>query len=140
VRDGQTAFRRLGPGDEEVVRRLASGTPRTALLDDERTIFLVAFAGEDPIGFVLAYELLRRHGDPSILFVYEVDVDERHRRGGVAAALLRETAQVARERGIREGFVLTNAGNEAAMRLYESAGGLRPNDDDVMWDFDYAES
>jgi ribosomal protein S18 acetylase RimI-like enzyme len=137
---GQTAIRRLGPGDEEVVRLLATDTPRTELLHDERTIFLVAFAGEDPIGFVLSYELLRRHGDPSILFVYEVDVDERHRRRGVAAALLRETARLARTRGIHEGFVLTNASNEPAMRLYGSAGGLRPNDDDVMWDFDYRDS
>ena len=72
------------------MQRLATGTPRTALLHDERTIFIAAFAGRDPIGFVLSYELLRRHGDLSILFVYEVDVDERHRRTGVAAALLRE--------------------------------------------------
>jgi hypothetical protein len=42
------------------------------------------------------------------------------------------------ERAIRVGFVLTEASNEAAMALYDSAGGVRPNDDDVMWDFDYA--
>src|SRR5438874_12462522 len=29
-------IRRLGPGDEEVVRRLATGEPQTALLEDER--------------------------------------------------------------------------------------------------------
>jgi ribosomal protein S18 acetylase RimI-like enzyme len=134
--------RRLGPGDERVVERLADQAPppRTAeLLADERTIFLAAFEDEEdePTGFVLAYELLRRHGDPSRLFVYEVGVAAEARRRGVATELLLELARIARERGIRSGFVLTNEANEAAMELYRSLGGVRPNPDDVLWDFDY---
>ena len=38
----QTTIRRLGPGDEEVVRKLAEQSPQTALLADDRTIFLAA--------------------------------------------------------------------------------------------------
>ena len=134
--------RRLGPGDEHVVDRLAEqGPPERAaeLLADERTIFLAAFEyGQDePTGFVLAHELLRRHGEPSQLFVYEVGVDERRRRRGVATALFRELGRIARARGIRHGFVLTNEANEAAMELYRSLGGVRPNADDVLFDFEY---
>jgi ribosomal protein S18 acetylase RimI-like enzyme len=130
--------RRLGPGDEAVVRRLAEdAAPQSDLLADERTIFLVAFDRDDPIGFLLAYELLRRRGDPSQLFVYEVGVDEGRRRQGVATTLFRELARLARARGIRAGFVLTNEANEAAMELYRSVGGVRPNADDVLWDFAY---
>jgi ribosomal protein S18 acetylase RimI-like enzyme len=130
--------RRLGPGDEAVVRRLAEdAAPQLDLLADERTIFLVAFDGDDPIGFVLAYELLRRRGDPAHLFVYEVGVDEGRRRQGVATTLFRELSRLALARGIRTGFVLTNESNEAAMELYRSVGGERPNTDDVLWDFDY---
>ena len=134
--------RQLGPGDEQVVERLAEHAPpaRTAeLLAEERTIFLAAFEGEEPepIGFVLAYELLRRHGDPSRLFVYEVGVAPEARQRGVATELLLELERIARARGIRRGFVLTNEANEAAMELYRSAGGVRPNADDVLWDFDY---
>ena len=125
--------------DPPVVRRLAEDTaPQSDLLSDERTIFLVAFDRDDPIGFLLAYELLRRHGDPSHLFVYEVGVDEGRRRQGVATALFRELARLALARGIRTGFVLTNESNEAAMELYRSVGGTRPNPDDVMWDFDWS--
>ena len=132
--------RRLRKGDEDVVARLATSKPQTALLEDEGTIFLVAFDDEGaPIGFVFGYELPRRHGDPSILFVYEIDVDVTSRRQGIAARLLRELAQIAHARGIETGFVLTNASNAAAMRLYESVGGTRPNDDDVvMWDFEWS--
>ena len=133
---------RLRPGDEAVVVGLAEKeppTPATAaeLLADERTVFLVAFDGETPSGFLLAYELVRRHGAARMLFVYEVGVDERYRRRGIATALLAELRRLARERGIAEGFVLTSESNEPAMRLYESAGGVRPYDDDVMWDFTY---
>lgn len=131
-------IRRLGPGDEDVVRALAEDEPQTALLADERTIFLAAFESGGPVGFVFGYELLRRHGDPSILFVYEIEVADAFRGQGVGSRLLRGLAEIARERGIATGFVLTNASNDAAMRLYESFGGVRPNPDDVMWDFEWS--
>ena len=73
----------------------------------------------------------------SRLFVYEVGVAPEARRRGVASELLRELERIARARGIRNGFVLTNEANEAAMELYRSLGGVRPNADDVLWDFDY---
>jgi len=132
--------RRLGPGDDHLVEQLAEQAPpaRAAeLLADERTIFLVAFEESEPIGFVLAYELLRRHGEPSRLFVYEVGVEPRARRRGVATELLRELRRIANACGITSGFVLTNESNEAAMELYRSLGGDRPNTDDVLFDFEY---
>ncbi len=128
-------FRLLEPGDEAVVEQLATREPRTALLQDPRTLFLVAFDGEEPVGLVLAYALPRRHGLNVTLCVYEVDVNAAYRRRGIGGRLLRELEAVARKRGIEEGFVLTDADNAAAMRLYESVGGTR--NDVVEWDFDY---
>jgi ribosomal protein S18 acetylase RimI-like enzyme len=127
--------RLLGPGDEAIVERLATREPRTALLHDPRTIFLVAFDAADPVGFVLAYALPRRHGLNVTLCVYEIEVDAAYRGRGIGSRLLRELEGLARKRGIEEGFVLTNEDNVAAMRLYESAGGTR--NDVVEWDFDY---
>jgi GNAT superfamily N-acetyltransferase len=113
-------IRKLGPGDEQVVERLAEQAPperASDLLADEGTIFLVAFDGDEPepVGFVAP----------------------EARRRGVAIELLRELRRIAHERGIRHGFVLTNEANEAAMELYRSLGGVRPSTDDVLWDFDY---
>ena len=85
---------------------------------DDSTIFLAAFEASEPIGFVLAYELQRRHGDAAMLLVYEVDVHEAYRHRGVATSLLAELARIARERGIAEGFVLTDPDNDAANALY----------------------
>jgi aminoglycoside 3-N-acetyltransferase I len=129
----QTTVRRLGPGDEEIVRKLAEQAPQTALLADERTIFVVAFKDAEPVGFVFGYDLPRRHGKPSILFVYELDVSLAHRRQGIATRLMNELHRIARARGTEDSFVLTEPDNAAANELYASLGGIRQ--ETVMWDF-----
>jgi len=129
-------IRRLRPGDEAVVRALAEREPQTGLLADERTIFLAAFEAGETVGFVLAHELLRRHGEPAQLFVYELGVDENWRRQGIGTALWRALVRLARERGLTGGFVLTNESNELAMFFYEAVGATRPGNDDVLWTFD----
>ena len=131
-------LRLLQSGDESVVRALRTddgdGDPE-GLLADPRTLMLVAFDEEQPVGFVLAHELPRRHGDRAKLFVYEVEVAEDHQRRGIASALLDRLADIARERGMRIGFVLTEPDNTAANALYASAGGT--SHPDVMWTFSY---
>jgi ribosomal protein S18 acetylase RimI-like enzyme len=133
------AIRLLAPGDEGVVRELAEydgpGDPE-GLLADPRSLLLVALDADRPVGFVLAHELPRRHGDRANLFVYEVDVAESHQRRGIASALLARLAELARERGIRVGFVLTEPDNEPANALYRSLGGTSQLD--VEWTFSYA--
>ncbi len=132
---GVPTVRRLVAGDEAVIVRLAEREPQTALLADERTLFVVAFDGETPVGFAFGYVLPRRHGDAEMLFVYEVDVDAGYRRQGTATRLLRELERLARERGVREAFVLADADNDPAARLYASVGG-EPLDV-VQWELRY---
>jgi aminoglycoside 3-N-acetyltransferase I len=124
----KTVIRRLGPGDEEIVRRLAEGEPQTALLADERTVFLAAFEGEEAVGFAFGYVLPRRHGKPAGMFVYELDVDERYRRRGVATRLMRELLASA-----PGAYVFTEPDNDAANAFYASLGGTRV--ETVMWGF-----
>ncbi len=148
-------IRRLGSGDGDVLRILAVDNARfdepgqggalrplgpdaaRRVLGDEKTHVLVAFLDDEPVGFLFAFELLRRAADvgPSELYVDEVGVRDDHRREGVARALLDALSQLARGRGITNGFVFTNASNAPAVALYESFGGVRPNPDDVMFDF-----
>ena len=116
--------RRLSVGDEDVVIALAEQTPLTRAQADG--VRLRLRAAPPP----------RRSDNP---FVYEVGVREPYRRRGVATRLLRELESLARRRGVRRAFVLTAESNEAAMRLYQSVGGVRPFDDDVMWRFEFAD-
>ena len=46
-----------------------------------------------------------------------------------------ELAEIARARGIQDGFVLTEPDNDPANALYRSLGGERV--ETVMWDFRY---
>lgn len=145
--------RRLRPGDEDVVAHLADrndhfGTyeerdplPRLddadarAFLRDDRTATFVAFAGDEPVGFVYACELYRRHTVLRHLCIYEIGVSDRHRGQGVGQALLDAVADHARAEGIDRGFVITTTSNTAAMALYEAAGGQRAGDDDAVFAF-----
>jgi len=87
------------------------------------------------VGSVYVHELPRRRRGGAMFFVYYVDVAESHRRRGVGKAMLARLDELARGRGIAEGFVLTEPGNDAANALYRSAGGRRI--EAVMWDFSY---
>jgi ribosomal protein S18 acetylase RimI-like enzyme len=54
--------------------------------------------------------------------VAEVYVDEAHRGRGVGEALLQRAVRLFEERGVTLGYVWTRSENEAATRLYRSAG------------------
>ena len=58
--------------------------------------------------------------------VAEVYVDSAHRGRGVGEALLDSAVRLFRERGVTLAYVWTRPDNEAAVRLYRSAG-FQPN-------------
>jgi ribosomal protein S18 acetylase RimI-like enzyme len=152
--------RRVGPGDADLLARLArdgqryaeadeisSAVPLAAadaevFLSDDHTHLLVAFGADasgagDPVGFVVVNELLHRHTFARMFLVYEIGVADEHRREGIGRALFDAVRALAIERGVPEGFVLTNESNAPAMALYAAAGGTRPSLDIAEWDFDY---
>ena len=53
--------------------------------------------------------------------------------------LLGQAADLARERGIRQGFVLTGPDNAPANALYEAVGGTVEGTD-VVWKFAYTDN
>jgi ribosomal protein S18 acetylase RimI-like enzyme len=148
--------RRLVSGDEDVVQRLTADDRRfeapwtpprnipvpdtdtaARFLTEETNHLLVAFDRDEPVGLLLAYELLRRHGDEPKMLLYEIGVREDYRRRGIGRTLIEAFAELARARGARRAFVLTDESNPAAMALYASAGGERVRDDDVVFFFSF---
>ena len=69
------------------------------------------------------------------LCIYEIGVSDRHRNQGIGGALLDALGDYAEANGINRGFVITHASDNAAMQLYEGAGGHRTADDDVVFAF-----
>ena len=134
-------IRILAPGDEDLLVAavdLADEGPlsyarATAMLAEPDLVNVVAIDAGEPVGFVYGY-VLRRYEAVSF-FIYSVDVAETHQRRGLAGAMLARLSELGRAGRWDEMFVFTNAANAPAMALYASAGGVRPNRDDVMFDF-----
>ncbi|WP_340646116.1 GNAT family N-acetyltransferase [Phenylobacterium sp.] len=103
-------------------------------LADPDLVNVVAIEDGAPVGFIYGHVL--RRFEATSFFIYSVDVDEAYQRRGLAKAMLAALSDLGATGRWDEMFVFTNADNDAAMALYASAGGVRPNPDDVMFDFD----
>jgi ribosomal protein S18 acetylase RimI-like enzyme len=121
-------IRKVGPGDDALV--LAAGPLFDSaskpdaierFLADPNHHLLLAIAGGKPVGFVSGVELT--HPDKGTeMFLYELAVDEGHRRLGIATELVAALRDFARKRGCYDMWVLTDHDNDAALATYRKTG------------------
>ena len=132
--------RRLGPSDVHLMRRLnklfgeAFAEPETYgaespsdgylrdLLGKQHVVALVALVDEDVVGGLVAYELEKFEQDRREFYIYDLGVDERHRRRGIATGLIAHLQEIAFERGAWAIFVQADSGDGPAIALYEKLG------------------
>jgi aminoglycoside 3-N-acetyltransferase I len=100
------------PDDDYLEQLLASST----------FISLAAFADGHVIGGIAAYVLPKFEQPRSEVYIYDLAVDEKHRRQGVATALIVELRKVAVERGAYVIFVQANREDGPAISLYTKLG------------------
>jgi ribosomal-protein-alanine N-acetyltransferase len=136
-------IRILEPGDEDLLIEaveLADEGPLTparaaAHLADASLVAVAAIEEGQAVGFVYGHVL--RRFEATSFFIYAVDTAPSHQRRGIAKAMIAALEAEGRTGRWDEMFVLTNRGNDAAMALYASAGGVSPPPDDVvMFDFE----
>lgn len=136
----QTALRRLGPGDVPLLRKLnalfgrAFADPATygaeppddayleGLLAKDHIVVLVALADGKVLGGLVAYELDKFERARRELYIFDLAVDEEHRRRGIATALIRHLRALAAQRGAWVVYVQADHGDDPAIALYESLG------------------
>ena len=125
---------RLAPGDEDRIHaasHLFDGPARAEetirTLREPTHHLLIAYVDGQPAGFVSGVEV--SHPDkPTEMMLYELGVDEPHRRKGVGRALVSSLADLAAERGCPSMFVLTEKANEAAIATYAVDDPVREED------------
>ncbi|MFF5763364.1 GNAT family N-acetyltransferase [Streptomyces tanashiensis] len=87
-------------------------------------LMLIAYAEDGvPAGFVSGIEML--HPDKGAeMCLYELSVDESHRRRGIGRALTEALLAEARERGCYGAWVGVDTDNAPALATYRSAGSV----------------
>jgi ribosomal protein S18 acetylase RimI-like enzyme len=122
---------------DEVVGESVDPEYMRTFLADDRHYFIVAYLGDEPVGYVFGYRLCRFDGRNPLMFLYEVAVAERHRRLGIGCALVEELKRLAKADGCGKMFVPTNRSNEAAMALYRATGGEEGIADAAAFSWDW---
>lgn len=134
------AIRRLGPADLPLFRKMNAlfgevfaepdtygaappdDTYVTTLLAKEHVVALVALAGEDVVGALVAYELEKFEQARREVYIYDLAVHEAHRRRGIATALIEHLRTHAAERAAWVIYVQADHIDAPAIALYTKLG------------------
>ncbi len=92
------------------------------LLLDPKFIALVAYEGEEMVGALAGYELVKFEADRSEIYIYDLAVREAWRRRGIATGLIDELRSIARDLGAWVIFVQADPPDMPAIALYEKLG------------------
>lgn len=92
------------------------------LLAKEHILVLVALAGEEVLGGLVAYELEKLESERREFYIYDLAVGAEHRRQGIATALIRMLREIAARRGGWVVYVQADYGDDPAIALYEKLG------------------
>ncbi len=132
--------RRLGPGDVPLLRTLnalfgeAFGDRETydaappdeaylaTILAKEQIHVVVAEADGAVLGGLVAYEFDKLEQARREIYIYDLAVDERHRRRGIATALIARLRGIARDRRAWVIYVQADHGDDPAIALYTKLG------------------
>ena len=92
------------------------------LLATDHIIALIAAAGDELVGGLVAYELDKFEQARREIYIYDLAVREDWRRRGIATALIDHLRAIGSERGAWMVFVQADYGDDPAIALYESLG------------------
>lgn len=92
------------------------------LLGSDAFIAIAAFKSEHVVGGLAAYVLPKFEQKRSEIYIYDLAVDQRHRRQGIATSMIDELKKIALLRGAYVIYVQADHGDDAAIALYTKLG------------------
>jgi len=134
------AIRKLEPLEDDLLAAALAAVDRPAaavdlFLSDPRCHAFVAVDDGRPIGFAYGNEMLRPEGF-WVVVLQRLEVIEAARASGVGRELLDAFVAFARSKDHRAMWLSTDAGPDAARRIYPSAGGERSDAGTYWWVFE----
>ena len=136
-------IRLLRPGDEALFLRLArqfyqsplSAEQAQALLKRDGHFLLCLLEEGQPAGFCYFHLLPQWYSGKKEVFLYDIEVEERHRRKGYGRQLFREAARFARDRGASTVWLMVERSNTSALAFYQALGGSVQEEEGVLVEF-----
>ena len=92
------------------------------LLSRDHIAVVAALKGEDVVGGLVAYALDKFEQERREYYIYDLAVDEGHRRQGIATALIHHLRGIAGRCGAWVIYVQADYGDEPAIALYTKLG------------------
>ncbi len=92
------------------------------LLNDAGFLAVAAIHEGKVVGGLAAYELRKFEQERKDIYIYDLAVDEAHRRQHIATNLILRLKAIAAERGAYAIFLQAKKGDRPAIALYESLG------------------
>ena len=92
------------------------------LLESATFVAIAAVAGTEVVGGLAGYILQKFEQARAEFYIYDLAVDESHRRRGVATAMIRHLERLAAAKGFYVIFVQADHGDDAAIALYTKVG------------------
>ena len=138
--DATISIRRLGPADvahfhslntlfgnafgdlETYTREPPADAYLSELLLKAHVIALAAIAAGQVVGGLVAYELDKFERARREIYIYDLAVEENHRRRGIATALIEYLRTIAARRAVWTVYVQADYGDAAAIALYQKLG------------------
>jgi len=109
-------------------------------LDDPVVYVFAAFEARRPAGFVSAYRFPSLTKACDLVYIYDVYVAPTDQDRGVGRRLMDSVIAQCRKDGVAEAWVGTDLDNQAAQRLFVTAGASSPGEEYIQFEFDLAAS
>lgn len=121
-RDLLALFGKVFEDDETYVGAQPTTNYLKALLGGDQFIAVAAIQDDTVIGGLAAYVMKKFEQERSEIHIYDLAIDDAHRRKGIATGLIEELKSIAAARGVYLIFVQADQGDEPPIALYSRFG------------------
>ncbi len=104
-------------------------------LKDDRTHLFAAMIGEHVVGYVLAYSFPAFFISGNMAYLYDIEVNEAHRRKGIGKLLMKTMFDHLKSLGVLEVWLGAGTKNVEAEALYRAMGGEKS--EEVFCDYTF---